>query len=285
MSDQRIKTLPARHTVFSDVKPLVSVIMPVHNAADFIGETIASVQAQSLIDWELLAADDGSCDASAAILSRMAAEDPRIRPLSTDGNLGAGAARNCAMAAARGRFLAFLDADDLWHPEKLRLQIAAMQASGLPLSCTSYLRHDIATGRRTLFGVPARASRAALLKTNTVACSTAILDRSFFGPRQMSTLRRRQDFLFWLELLTATPVVLGLPQALMTYRQHANSLSAPKTKAAANTWTMYRQSLGMPLLPALWYFGNYALRGTLRHHAPGLARKLGWLHKAETLPS
>jgi glycosyltransferase involved in cell wall biosynthesis len=259
--------------------------MPVHNAADFLVQTIASVQAQSLPDWELLAADDGSSDGSAAILARLAAEDPRIRPLSTGGNLGAGGARNCAMEAARGRYLAFLDADDMWHPEKLRLQIAAMVAAGSPFSCTAYRRHDLASGRQTLVGVPARASRRDLLKTNTVACSSAVIDRVYFGPRRMKPLRRRQDFLFWLELLTAAPEVLGLRQVLMTYRQHGRSLSAPKTRAARDTWTMYRQSLRLPLPAALWYFGNYAARGLLRHRAPGLARTLGWLHPAdETMP-
>ena len=263
---------------------LVSVIMPIHNAAAFLAEAVASVQAQGLTAWELLAVDDGSTDDSPAILARLAATDPRIRLLSTGGNLGAGAARNCAMDTAQGRYLAFLDADDLWLPEKLALQLAAMQATDIPFSCTAYLRHDLDTGRKTLVGVPLRTSRADLLKTNTVACSSAMIDIAYFGPRRMAGLRRRQDFLFWLDLLTATPVVLGLPQVLMTYRQSSTSLSAPKGRAAADTWVMYRQSLGLPLLPALWYFGNYALRGLLRHRAPALARRLGWLNKVEGVP-
>lgn len=261
--------------------PRISVIMPVHNAAAFLADTIASVQAQSLPDWELLAVDDGSADTSAAIIADLAAADPRIRLLSTGGNLGAGGARNCAMDAAQGRFLAFLDADDLWHPQKLSHQLAAMQSAGVPFSCTAYLRQNLDTGTQTVIGVPAQATWADLLKTNTVACSTAMIDTAHFGARRMSSLRRRQDFLFWLDLLQATPVVLGLPEVLMTYRQHDRSLSAPKTQAAANTWTMYRQALNLPLLTAAWYFGNYALRGVLRHRAPKLARALGWLHAAK----
>lgn len=255
--------------------------MPVYNAAAFLAETIASVQAQSLTDWELLATDDGSTDDSAAILARLAAADPRIRPLSTGGNLGAGGARNCAMAKAQGRWLAFLDADDLWHPEKLDRQLKAMRAAQVPFSCTAYLRDDLESGRKTLVGVPARASRTDLLKTNTVACSTAMIDSAHFGPRRMQTLRRRQDFVFWLELLSATPEVLGLPDILMTYRQHGRSLSASKSRAAADTWAMYRQSLDLPLPQAVWYFGNYALRGVLRHRLPKLAQALGWLHQAK----
>lgn len=263
----------------SPAAPSVSVIMPVFNAAVFLQESIGSVTAQTFADWELIAVDDGSRDDSLPILNRLAAADPRIRVL-TGPNQGVAQARNQAMQAATGRYLAFLDADDLWHPRKLELQLAAMQAAGSVFSCTAYLRHNQDTGRKTVIGVPPRASRADLLKTNTVPCSTAMIDSAHFGPRRMPTGRGREDFLFWLELLTATPSVLGVPVVLMTYRQHGASQSAAKAGAAADTWAMYRQALGLPLLPALWLFGNYALRGLLRHRAPALARRLGWLHSA-----
>jgi glycosyltransferase involved in cell wall biosynthesis len=264
--------------------PRVSVIMPVFNAARFLHASIASVRAQSLDDWELIAVDDGSSDESLSILHRVAASDSRIKVLTTGGNLGAGGARNRAMDAAQGRWLAFLDADDLWHPDKLDRQLTAMQQTGHAFSCTAYVRHDLEARQETIIGVPARATRADLLKTNTVACSTVMIDSEFFGPKRMQPLRRRQDFLFWLDLLTSTPDVLGLPVVFMTYSQHGKSLSSQKGKAAADTWTVYRNAMGLPLLPALWYFGNYALRGVLRHKAPRLARALGWLHSA-TLPT
>lgn len=261
--------------------PLVSVVIPVFNAAGTLEGTVASVQAQGLTDWEALLIDDGSTDASPAIVARLAAADPRLRPLRSAGQEGAGPARNLGIAAARGRFIAFLDADDRWHPRKLELQLAAMQAAGLPFSCTAYERVDAASGARRVVGVPARASRGDLLKTNTVACSTAIYDRAHFGPRAMPALRRRQDFALWLDLLRDTPAVLGLPLILMTYREHPASLSAAKGRAARDTWTLYRQALGLPLPQAAWYFGHYALRGVLRHRLPGLARRLGWLQDAQ----
>lgn len=261
--------------------PRVSVVIPVFNAAETLADTVASVQSQSLQDWEMLLVDDGSTDGSAAIMAAVAAADPRIRCFATAGQRGAGPARNVAITAARGRFIAFLDADDQWHPRKLDLQLSAMQAAGLPFSCTAYLRVDAARGLRHVVGVPIHASRADLLKTNTVACSTAIYDRAHFGPRSMPPLRRRQDFALWLELLRDTPSVLGLPLVLMTYRAHDGSLSAHKGQAAADTWAMYRQTPGLNLPRAIWYFGHYALRGMLRHRLPGVARRLGWLHGAE----
>lgn len=259
--------------------PTVSIIMPVHNAAAFLAEAIASVQAQTMTNWELLAVDDGSTDGSAAILAEMAAKDARIHPLTTGANKGAGHARNHAMDVARGKWLAFLDADDLWLPQKLAVQLQAMAQADVPFSCTAYLRRDLASGRETPIGVPPTAKRSTLLKTNTVACSTAMVRRDVIGARRMPNLRRRQDFLFWLDILTATPKVLGLPQPLTIYRQHRASLSAPKSRAAADTWVMYRRGLGLPLVPALWNFAHYALRGLLRHRFPALARKLGVLHR------
>jgi len=209
--------------------------------------------------------------------------DARIKCLATTGQTGAGPARNMGIAAAQGRFIAFLDADDLWHPRKLEIQLSAMALARVPFSCTAYLRRDATSGVETIFGVPRRATLADLLKTNTVACSTVIYDRHFFGSRQMPDLRRRQDFALWLELLRVTPVVLGAPQILMTYRVDPASLSGNKAKAAADTWCMYR-SIGLQPLSAAWYFGHYAIRGLTRHRMPRLARWLGWLHVA-TKPS
>lgn len=259
---------------------MVSVVIPVFNAEATLAETLASVRAQSLGDWEALLIDNGSTDGSAVLMARLAAGDPRIRCLATEGQTGAGAARSLGMAAARGRYVAFLDADDQWHPRKLELQLAAMARAGLPFSCTAYLRRDMASGQEAVVGVPARAARADLLKTNTIACSSAIYDRRVFGQRRMPDLRRRQDFAFWLELLEETPAVLGVPLILMTYRQGAGSLSANKAGAALDTWRMYRQALKLPMAVAAWYWVQYALRGLARRRFPGLARRLGWLQDA-----
>lgn len=257
--------------------PCVSVVMPVHNAAAFLEETILSIQSQSLTDWELLAVDDGSEDASAAILARFAIKDPRIKLLSTGGNLGAARARNMAMDAARGRWLAFLDADDLWHPEKLACQSAFMARRRAVLSFTAYLRHDVKTDAREGVGVPAQVGHQALLKTNVIGCSTVMLDRSALGGLRMPNLRMRQDYAFWLEIIKAKGEAHGLPIALTTYRVHGNQVSADKRRAAKATWDMYRSHLGLSFPSGCYVFLHYAFRGVVRHRAPRLAVLLGLL--------
>lgn len=260
--------------------PEVSVVMPVHNAAAFVAEAIASVRAQRFGDWELICVDDGSTDDSVAVIRAIAATEPRLRLIEAGRNEGPGPARNRGIAAARGRFIAFLDCDDLWHPEKLARQIPWMKAEGHALSYTAYTRLTLATGARVVVGVPDRVTRAQLLHTNVIGCSTAIYDRSTFGERRMPDLRRRQDFAFWLALLADVPAAAGLNLALTTYRQRGASVSSAKGAAARDTWAMYRGHLGLSAPRAAWVFVNYALRGLLRHRAPALARRLGILREA-----
>ena len=261
--------------------PLVSVVIPVFNTAGLLTETVESLCAQTLTHWEAFLIDDGSDDGSVALLVALAAQDPRLHLLFTTGRVGPGPARNQGIQAAQGRYVAFLDADDLWHPRKLEMQVAAMRDAKAALSCTGYLRHNLETGRQTVIGVPDHASRNDLLKANTIACSSAMYDRGYFGPRQMPAFQGPEDFAFWLALLRDTPGVLGVPLVLMTYRQHRASLSAQKSRAATNTWWMYRNILGLPLPAAAWYFGHYALHGFAKHRLPRFSRCVGWLDKAE----
>jgi glycosyltransferase involved in cell wall biosynthesis len=256
--------------------PVVTVVMPVYNAAEYIVQAISSVQAQSLTAWELYAVEDGSTDDSLAILHGLASHDRRIHVISGGANQGPGPARNAGIRAATGRYIAFLDADDLWHPEKLARQIGWMQANNSALSCTAYTRVTVATGTTTPIGVPAQITRADLLKTNTIACSSAIYDTTHFGLRQMPALPKRQDFAFWLDLLQNADAH-GLNENLMTYHARPQSVSSAKGQAAAHTWRMYRHHLGLSLPRSTWYFTNYALRGLIRTRAPALARTLGWL--------
>lgn len=271
----------------SSDRPTVSVIIPVYNAEGWIEAAVQSVQEQSFKDWELILVDDGSVDASNHVaLSQNYRSDARITVVHLDQNQGAAAARNHGMAVAQGRYVAFLDSDDLWHPHKLERQIAMMRAERAVLSCTGYVRQNMRSGEIAYVGVPKTTTRAALLSTNTIACSSAIFDRGHFGDQHMPLMRSRQDFAFWLDLMAEGAEALGVPEVLMTYRERDQSLSARKGKAARQTWHVYRRHLGMSRMRAAYYFSQYAIRGIARRRTPVLARSLGWLHPVtdETVP-
>ena len=147
-----------------------------------------------------------------------------------------------------------------------------------PVSCTAYVRRNTKTKEQTAIGVPKRIGLNELLYTNWIACSSAMFERRVFQELRMPDLRKRQDYAFWIQLLTQSGEAAGLNEPLMIYRVGRKSLSSNKLAAAFSTWTVYRIWLGLPLGWSLWYFANYALRGVLRHFLPKTARFLGFLH-------
>jgi teichuronic acid biosynthesis glycosyltransferase TuaG len=249
--------------------PLVSVITPVWNAAATLAATIASVRAQSLPAWEMLLVDDGSTDGSAALIALAGAADPRIRGLTTGRNGGAGAARNLAIRAARGRYIAFLDADDRWRPEKLARQIGFMERGGHAFTFTGYGREDASGRPLGVVAAPPRVTREALLRRNVIGCLTAVYDRAALGRVEMPEIRRRQDYALWLELLARVEAAYGLPEVLADYRVAKASLSGDKRVAARDTWALYRRTLGLSAPRAAWYFAHYAVHGVMGRIARG----------------
>lgn len=271
---------PDRKISSMSASPLVSVIIPIFNAEETLPVTLNSVLNQSRKDWEAFLIDDGSVDKSIEISKSFVNYDSRFKWVCTEGRHGAGAARNIGISTARGRYIAFLDADDTWHPEKLARQLDFMEANNAALSCTAYLRNNVSTGQKDIIGVPDVANRREILKVNTIGCSTVIYDTFQFGLRQMPLLRRRQDFVFWLNLLEDVEYVYGLPIALTTYHTGRESLSSNKFKAALNTWYAYYKLPDLTLKNAVWYFTNYSIHGILRYFFPKLALKMGWIYTA-----
>jgi len=244
--------------------PLVSVVTPVWNAAATLQETVASVRAQSLGNWEILLVDDASTDGSRDLARGLAAADPRIRVIERESNGGAAAARNDAIRAARGRLIAFLDADDRWHPEKLARQAAVMAAGGHGLVFSAYRR---VADDGTPLGVvrpPARVSRDELLRGNVIGCLTAVYDTAVFGKVEMPDLRRRQDYGLWLALLRQVPHAHGLPDVLADYRVHPASLSGGKLDSARATWALYREIEGLSRPRAAFYLGHNLARALVK---------------------
>jgi teichuronic acid biosynthesis glycosyltransferase TuaG len=238
--------------------------MPVWNARATLGEAAESVLAQTMPDLELLLIDDGSTDGSRDLAEVYAAQDPRARVLGDGVNRGPAAARNAGIRTARGRWIAFLDADDLWRPEKLEVQIGYMERAGPPFTFTALDRIDESGRRLGTIGAPARVDYARLLKGNVIPCQTAAFDREHYGAVEMPDLPRRQDYGLWLTLLKRGGEAHGIDQVLADWRMRPGSLSANKLKAAAGTWRVYREVAGLGRGQAAWHLGQNLARGVLK---------------------
>ena len=235
--------------------------MPAHNSAQFIRAAIASVRQQTMSDWELLVSDDASSDNTVGIVSHMASGDNRIRILIGARNTGPAEARNRAIEASSGRYIAFLDSDDLWKPTKLERQLGFMQARNIAFSFSSYDR--VTEDGQTLGSVHVEkpVDYRTLLKSCVIGCLTAVYDTRMVGKVYMPEIRRRQDFGLWLKLLKQVEYAHPIPESLATYRVRTGSTSFNKVVAAQYTWRLYRQVERLPVHEAAYYFMHYAARG------------------------
>jgi len=244
---------------------LVSIVTPAYNAAEFVGQAIASVQAQSYPDWEMLVVDDCSKDSTREVVSALAAADPRVRLIAHSTNQGPAMAREAALRAARGRFLAFLDSDDWWLPDKLTHQLAFMQETGTILSYTEFRRvraDGSAPGRRIM--VPDSLNYWQLLRNTAIATSTAMVDRAITGELRM-TRTHCDDIVLWLGILKRGYIARGLHEDLMRYRVLGGSWSRNKWRYARRVWLTYRQIEGLDYPRAAWCFLGYAINGVLKY--------------------
>ncbi len=257
----------------ADGTPLVSVIMPMHDAEPFVAASIRSVQAQTVPDWELLVVDDSSTDASVTVARGAAEADSRIRVLCNDGARGAGPTRNIGIAAARGRYIAFLDSDDLWLPTKLERQLALFEVTGAPLVYSAYYKIDpdfagdavdfVPNGR--VVRAPDRLTYRDKLRQDNIGFLTAVYDTAVLGKRTLPSIQRRQDYAMKLAILREGYVARGLSEPLALYRAgRPGSLSANKLVVARYNWHIYRHVEALPLPRAVWAFANYAVRSGLK---------------------
>lgn len=240
--------------------PSVSVITPLYNGADHIEACIASVAAQSFTDLEHIVIDNNSTDDGPERVAALCRIHPHLR-LIYESQKGAGPARNAGIHAAQGRYIAFLDADDSWKPEKLERQIAAMKASGAVFSWTAYDIYKDDSFVRMQQAAETLTYDDLLAKRSTIGCLTAIYDSEILGKVFMNDLPMRQDFCLWLDILAAAErdhhAVIGLRQPLADYHVHANGLTSNKLKAARGQWTAYRSHVGLSRTRTLKLFASY----------------------------
>lgn len=204
---------------------LVSIITPTYNAEHTIAMCIESVLAQTYTDWELLITDDASQDATAEVVGRYAATDSRIKLFRMEVNGGAGKARNHSIEAARGRYIAFLDADDRWMPAKLERQLAFMRKKEVKVCYSSYVTCDAKGEVCGIVPCPSRVTKRDILSDDRMGCLTLIYDAEALGKTYMPLMRRRQDWALKILLLQKSGVALGVPDTLAIYRVSSGSLS------------------------------------------------------------
>ena len=242
--------------------PTVSVITPAFNAEKTIRGTIDSVLAQTYEDYEIIVVDDYSTDRTVEIVEKYATKDSRVRLIQLKENSGAAVARNTAMKAAKGRYLAFLDSDDQWFPTKLEKQLAFMQENDIAFSFTKYVRMD---DEEKLTGHTSKAPKSVgyhdLMKHCVIGCLTVMIDREKVGYQEMENIRRRQDYAYWLTLTKQGFKAYGFPEVLAKYRLGHNTVSSNKLKAAKGQWYVYRQIEHQNLLKSSYYFIHYAFKG------------------------
>jgi glycosyltransferase involved in cell wall biosynthesis len=239
---------------------LVSIVMPVYNAEATLRRAVDSVLRQTHTRLELVAVDDCSNDGSWATLLAYARTDPRVRPIRLARNGGVAAARNAALDAAAGRYVAFLDSDDGWHPRKLELQLAAMRASGAQVSYTGFQR--VTADGRLLSYVepPPSVTHADMLKSNHIGNLTGLYDRTLGDARFLRM--GHEDYVFWLDRVrrAGRAIRVDYDEPLAWYLVRGGSVSSNKLSAARWQWRIYRDVEKLGFAQALRYMGFYVWR-------------------------
>lgn len=233
---------------------LVSVITPTHNCGAFIGETIESVQAQDYRNFEMIIVDDASTDNTGEIVESYMSGDSRIKYIPLEVNSGAAVARTAAMEAAEGHYMAFLDSDDLWHPQKLSRQIEWMEQNGYAFSCTEY--EQISEEGEPLGKVIKTVDKTdynRLLLDCPVGNSTVVYDVSKMGKFKVPDIRKRNDDALWLQMLKKEKYIRGMPEVLMQYRVRKNSLSGNKLSLLKYHWILYRDIEHLSVFRSLFH--------------------------------
>lgn len=224
---------------------LVSIITPTYNAEKFIQATIESVQNQTYQNWEMILVDDASTDKTVKIISDFAEKDSRIKLFKLEKNSGNGFARNIALEKAVGKYIAYLDADDLWFPKKLEKQVQFLKKNNLHFTFSFYDCIDEegnSLNRRVK--APVNLTYDELFFCNYVGNLTAIYDADYFGKIVIEATQKRQDWRLWLTILKEIQVTKPVPEPLAFYRIRKDSISSSKFKLIKHNFGVYKEFHG-----------------------------------------
>ncbi|MPW26979.1 glycosyltransferase [Alkalibaculum sp. M08DMB] len=227
---------------------LVSVIMPTYNCANFIGETLDSVINQTYKNWEVIIIDDCSTDNTVEIVKKYMLNDKRIKYYKLDKNSGAAVARNKALDFSEGKYMAFLDSDDIWFPEKLTKQIDFMEQNRYSFTCTSYTKIDEkGNSLNHIINVKKQSGYNDILKKNP-GNSTVIYNASILGKIKIPNIKKRNDYVMWLKVIRNANVLYGIDEPLASHRIRNGSLSKKKVNLVLYHWVVYRKIEKLSLL-------------------------------------
>ncbi len=240
---------------------LVSIITPSYNCEEFISDTINSVISQTYENWEMIIVDDCSSDSSTEIIERYILKDDRIKLLRNEINSGPAVSRNNAINEAKGKYIAFLDADDFWMPEKLESQIFFMEANGVSLSYSSYETMDEEGKKLGIVRNPLeKLDYNELLKENQIGCLTAVYNREKLGKCYMPIIHKRQDYGLWLSILKKIDFAYKVPGNLAVYRIQTNSVSSNKIDLLKHNYRLFRDVEKLSVSQSVYFVGWNIIR-------------------------
>lgn len=246
--------------------PLISIVVPVFNAENYLSETISTVMNQTYQNWELILVNDDSKDNSKEIAEPFL-KDNRIKWVDLPKNSGNGATpRNKGVELAKGHYIAFLDADDLWANCKLEKQLEFMQQNDCPFSFTSYEFTDKKgrpNGKKAI--VPSKLTYKQALKNTTIFTSTVMLDLDKLTKNDIKMPNvPSEDTATWWQILKKIPAGYGMPEIYSYYRRSEDTLSSNKVEAIRRIWNLYRKVEKINPLKSSYYFCFYAINAVRR---------------------
>lgn len=248
-----------------NTQTLISIIMPMHNSAAFVGEAIESVLAQSYREWELIIVDDESTDASVSIVEAYAQKDSRIRLFRNPKPIKMPSApRNMGLSMAKGRYIAFLDSDDMWLPEKLTQQIPLMQNPQVAIVYSNYEKMT-ESGKKTgrVIKAPRQADYKKLLRGNVIGNLTGIYDKEKVGIIPFLNIHH-EDYAMWLSILKRGFIAQNTGTVAARYRLSSSSVSTNKYRVLSWQWNIYRNIEHISIMKSTIYFVSYAFKAFLK---------------------
>lgn len=245
--------------------PLISIIMPAYNSEKTIEDSICSVLSQTYRNWELIIINDASKDGTAEIICAYAAQDTRIKILTNSSNCGVSCSRKRGVHAADGEWVAFLDSDDLWTPDKLEKQVDVVKATDADLIFTgsAFIKTD-GTPYSWIMRIPNHVTYRKLLKQNIISNSSSLVWKELLEKHMVDGDYMHEDYACWLKCLRNGACAFGINEPLLIYRLSSSSKSGNKIKAAKMNWNTYR-TIGLSVFEAVYYMFWYCILGVLKY--------------------